>query len=101
MARNNHSYSTGAASASPAKSRSTRANSSGSPTTKEPVKTSRSATITDRSALKSRASETPMDREAVSRLAYSYWEARGRSGGSPEEDWRRAEEELGLASRNN
>ena len=27
-------------------------------------------------------------------LAYSYWEARGYQGGSPEEDWLRAELEL-------
>ena len=32
--------------------------------------------------------------EAVTRLAYSYWEARGFVGGSPEEDWLRAEQEL-------
>jgi hypothetical protein len=31
---------------------------------------------------------------AVARLAYSYWEARGCEGGSPEEDWFRAEQEL-------
>ena len=27
-------------------------------------------------------------------LAYSFWEARGRQGGSPEADWFRAEQEL-------
>ena len=27
-------------------------------------------------------------------LAYSYWEARGIRGGSPEEDWLRAEQEM-------
>jgi hypothetical protein len=27
----------------------------------------------------------------IAQLAYSLWEARGRSGGSPEEDWYRAE----------
>jgi hypothetical protein len=32
--------------------------------------------------------------EAIARLAYSYWEARGCQGGSPEEDWFRAEQEL-------
>jgi Protein of unknown function (DUF2934) len=32
--------------------------------------------------------------EEVARLAYSYWEARGCQGGSPEEDWFRAEESL-------
>jgi hypothetical protein len=32
--------------------------------------------------------------DAVARLAYSYWEARGCQGGSPEADWLRAEQEL-------
>ncbi len=32
--------------------------------------------------------------DEVARLAYSYWEARGCQGGSPEEDWLRAEQEL-------
>lgn len=35
-----------------------------------------------------------IDREAIALLAYSYWEARGFTGGSPEEDWLRAEREL-------
>ena len=30
----------------------------------------------------------------IARLAYSYWEARGRKGGSALEDWLRAEMEL-------
>ena len=38
--------------------------------------------------------EGTVDREAIARLAYSYWEARGFVGGSPEEDWLRAEREL-------
>jgi hypothetical protein len=32
--------------------------------------------------------------EAIARLAYSLWEARGCTNGSPEDDWLRAEEEL-------
>jgi DUF2934 family protein len=32
--------------------------------------------------------------DAVARLAFSYWEARGCQGGSPEADWLRAELEL-------
>lgn len=32
--------------------------------------------------------------DAIARLAYSYWEARGCQGGSPEEDWLRAEGEI-------
>lgn len=35
----------------------------------------------------------PMD-EQIAELAYSYWEARGSQGGSPWEDWFRAEQEL-------
>ena len=34
------------------------------------------------------------DRDAIARLAYSYWEARGRQGGSQIEDWVRAEKEF-------
>ena len=32
--------------------------------------------------------------EEIARLAYSYWEAREGRGGSPWEDWFRAEQEL-------
>ncbi len=32
--------------------------------------------------------------EAIARLAYSYWESRGCQGGSPWDDWFRAEQEL-------
>jgi hypothetical protein len=34
------------------------------------------------------------ERNEISLLAYSYWEARGCQGGSPEEDWYRAEHEI-------
>ena len=37
---------------------------------------------------------TPQEHKRIARLAYSYWEARGRADGSSEEDWFRAEEEL-------
>ena len=41
------------------------------------------------------AGEIPVNlREEIARLAYSYWEARGYQGGSPEEDWYRAEREI-------
>jgi hypothetical protein len=33
-------------------------------------------------------------REKIALLAYSYWEARGRQGGSAEQDWYRAEQEV-------
>jgi len=32
--------------------------------------------------------------EDIATLAFSYWESRGYQGGSPEEDWHRAESEL-------
>ena len=32
--------------------------------------------------------------QQIAALAYSYWEARGRQGGSAEADWLRAEKEL-------
>jgi hypothetical protein len=34
------------------------------------------------------------DAVQIARLAYSYWEARGGVGGSPEDDWLRAQQEL-------
>lgn len=34
------------------------------------------------------------DSAEIARVAYSYWEARGCQGGSAEEDWLRAEQEL-------
>lgn len=34
------------------------------------------------------------DQEEIRQLAYSYWEARGYQGGSAEEDWLRAEQEI-------
>ena len=37
-------------------------------------------------------------RDEIARLAYSYWEARGRQGGSAETDWLRAEQELARRS---
>ena len=35
-----------------------------------------------------------LEREETARIAYLFWEARGYQGGSPEEDWFRAEQEL-------
>lgn len=36
----------------------------------------------------------PPSHQQIAALAYSYWEARGRQGGSQLEDWLRAEREL-------
>jgi Protein of unknown function (DUF2934) len=43
------------------------------------------------------ASEAP--REAIAKIAYGYWEARGRTGESADEDWVRAEAEYLSLSR--
>jgi len=40
------------------------------------------------------ASQNPDQTLAIQRLAYTYWEARGRLCGSPEEDWFRAEQKI-------
>ena len=54
-------------------------------------------------ALEEELSPSISIQEKVALLAYSYWEKRGRHGGSPEEDWYRAEKEvldqLGLSNR--
>ncbi len=39
-----------------------------------------------------------LKRERIASLAYKYWLERGCQGGSPEEDWFRAEREIDLAS---
>jgi hypothetical protein len=40
------------------------------------------------------SSYTATTYQNIARLAYTYWEARGCQGGSPEQDWLRAEQEL-------
>lgn len=44
--------------------------------------------------LKKTAPKRTVMQEEIACLAYSYWEARGCQGGSPHEDWIRAEREL-------
>jgi hypothetical protein len=43
-------------------------------------------------------SVTPPAPAEIAVLAYSYWADRGYQGGSPEEDWLRAEQELRVAT---
>ena len=50
-------------------------------------------------ACASNGAEAPIEfsvpeQEEIARLAYSYWEARGGEGGSSEDDWFRAEQEV-------
>ncbi len=40
------------------------------------------------------ASEKPVDQQEIARLAYQYWEERGREHGSHEDDWHKAEKKL-------
>ncbi|MGH9722727.1 MAG: DUF2934 domain-containing protein [Bryobacteraceae bacterium] len=42
----------------------------------------------------SEPNQSEPDRDEIARLAYSFWESRGGEGGSPHEDWLRAESEL-------
>ena len=74
-----------AAAAAPAKRRTPRTKGSESATSEIPSKAAKQAPT--------------VDREAIARLAYSYWEARGFTGGSAEEDWLRAEEEIRAGQR--
>ena len=71
-----------AAAASPAKRRTPRA------------KGSEAAAAGTSSADRATESGPIVDRETIASLAYSYWEARGYTGGSAEQDWLRAEREL-------
>jgi hypothetical protein len=71
--------SAGAAAAAPARRKSS------------PKRSTRSAEIVNTPAV---TAATEPSREEIALLAYSYWEARGHQGGSPDEDWLRAEQEL-------
>ena len=73
-----------AAAAAPAKRRTTRTQGSESSTSE----------ISSKDSTRTAKSAPTAEREAIARLAYSYWEARGFAGGSAEEDWLRAEEEI-------
>jgi hypothetical protein len=63
--------------------------------TVDPVK---AIAIAVKSVVESAASCSAPELEQIERLAYSYWQARGCPEGSPEEDWLRAEAELGKPS---
>jgi Protein of unknown function (DUF2934) len=73
-----------AAAAAPAKRRATRTKGS-DPSTAE---------ISSKDSTRTAKPAATVDREAIARLAYSYWEARGFTGGSAEQDWLRAEQEI-------
>ena len=73
--------------------RNTRSESASTPASTRPKRAG--ATHSRKSPAPAAISEpVPVDQESVARLAYALWEARGGVGGSPEEDWLRAEREL-------
>ena len=53
-------------------------------------------TIKEQAAIAENADLSPTVslQERIALLAYTYWEKRGCQGGSPEEDWYRAEREI-------
>jgi hypothetical protein len=72
----------------------TGAAAAGSPAKRRASRTKGSASETPSSNPGPSVASEVIDRQAVARLAYSYWIARGYTGGSAEEDWLRAEREL-------
>ncbi len=86
-----------AASARPARARR-QAVSTEAPRTRRTVKPAETPVIPESPAeavaVAAVASATQPSYQEIAALAYRYWEARGCQGGSPEEDWLRAEREL-------
>ncbi len=77
--------------------------SSAAPARRRTVRRTKTAVVVESSATQLAAPEmvTPEaatqagpTHDEIARLAYLYWESRGYQGGSPEEDWTRAEAEL-------
>jgi hypothetical protein len=59
------------------------------------IRTRQGATMRDQSGVpEADASTARPSHDEIARLAYSHWEARGRQGGSPLQDWFDAEREL-------
>ena len=70
------------------------------PTRRKPASTTRAKrpTAAPVAALAAHPAPAAPSREQIASLAYSYWKARGCQGGSPEQDWLRAERELAAAA---
>ena len=51
-------------------------------------------TVTSVTSVTTIVTKRQLSHEEIAAVAYALWEARGCQGGSPEEDWRRAEEHL-------
>lgn len=59
-----------------------------------PVEVPQGATAEQATAAPHAAGAFQPSPEEIARLAHSYWQARGGQGGSQEQDWLRAEQEL-------
>src|SRR5579863_1591597 len=59
-----------------------------------PVETESEATVASTPVAQAIATNYTPSFDEVAALAYSFWEARGYQGGSPEEDWLAAEQQL-------
>ena len=68
-------------------------------TAKKSATTRRAVKRTRMTALPAAALDPAAFREAVARLAYQLWEQKGHPEGSAEQDWRQAEQEIGIAQR--
>jgi hypothetical protein len=83
------------AAAAPAPARSARANAVTHKHKKAtPVAQSAEATPVEEAVAVERPTAATPSHEEIATLAYLYWESRGCQGGSPDEDWFRAELEL-------
>jgi len=65
-----------------------------SPTSKRANRTASIVEESNTPEVVSAESVIEITNDTVAQLAYSYWVGRGCQGGSPEEDWLRAEQEL-------
>jgi hypothetical protein len=86
------------AGASPARSHRKHSTASAPPPAPSPISEEQAGAAVAKAVAKN-APAPVAGGDEIARLAYSYWESRGFEGGSPEEDWLRAEREL--RSRNN
>jgi hypothetical protein len=67
---------------------------------KAPAMHKRATKKTIEAAVPASEAVSAISTDEISRRAYSFWEARGYQGGTPEEDWFRAERELLELSQN-
>lgn len=84
------------------KALATRAKHANTPAETSPTPTTESSVAESITLVAAVSEATPAAQpsyEEISLLAYSYWVARGSQGGSPDEDWHRAEQELRARTR--